>query len=152
MPCRNDSYCGLYCGACDIVIAEERGNLRELAEKIGRSEKFFSCDGCKSDNLADYAMDCDIRRCARRSIDFCIECDIYPCSMIMDFANDKHIHHKTALKNLETIKKKGIDEWLKEQDKRWRCSCGEKFSFYDDICKCGKTLFNCIREAESNTQ
>jgi rubrerythrin len=40
------------------------------------------------------------------------------------------------------FKKGKIDEWLKEQDVKWRCAkCGNPISWYEEVChRCGAVL------------
>jgi len=53
-----------------------------------------------------------------------------------------------VLRNLRIIQEIGVEKWLEDQDKRWRCkSCGDKFSWYDRKCvQCGSELYNCEDE------
>jgi len=46
------------------------------------------------------------------------------------------------MKNVETIKRIGVEQWLAEQESLWRCpECGTGFSWYTANCTtCGKDL------------
>jgi hypothetical protein len=45
------------------------------------------------------------------------------------------------LQQLEALKAKGADKWLAKQARRWQCSCGASFSWYEEFCaKCGAPL------------
>ena len=63
------AYCGLYCGSCAILLANERG----VAEKLLENEKAaaytvddLTCHGCRTDVVATWCPDCEMRLCARR--------------------------------------------------------------------------------------
>ena len=149
MDKRFDSYCGLYCGACGILIANEKDNLKELAHKCNCTEEELHCSGCKTEINSKYCRKCTIKSCAiQKRVEFCFECEEYPCNLILEFAHDESPHHSVVLNNLKDISTQGIEIWLQSQKIRWSCeSCGERFSWYDEMCdKCGSKLYNCIEE------
>jgi len=45
MPFRYDTYCGLYCGACEILLANEKGSVEALAQAWNRDPESlrFEC-------------------------------------------------------------------------------------------------------------
>ncbi|MEE9379087.1 MAG: DUF3795 domain-containing protein [Candidatus Lokiarchaeia archaeon] len=149
MNFRYDSYCGLYCGACEICLVNECGNIEVKAKEWDMKLSDVKCFGCKTHQNSIYCIDCEIKLCAEaKNVEFCHECKEFACSKILDFRNDKYPHHSVVLKNLKTIKEKGLNNWLIELEKRWKCSrCGTRFTWYDEICKeCGEILFNCEQE------
>jgi len=146
---RYDSYCGLYCGACDTLLANERDEVNKLAIKWKRKLKELICHGCKSASHAIFCQKCNIRKCAvSKKVDFCYQCKDYPCKLIIHFRYDNSPHHSVVLKNLAIIKQIGVSKWLARQKVRWSCSkCRRKFSWYDKMCrKCGNKLYNCEDE------
>ncbi len=55
--------------------------------------------------------------------------------------NDKWPHHWTMQPNLEYIKEKGKEQWLKDQKDQWSCkSCGAEVMWYQKMCGCGQQL------------
>jgi hypothetical protein len=143
------TYCGLYCGACPILAANERGEVEKRAAEGGVKPEVLRCLGCKSETIAVFCVDCEMRQCARdRGIDSCGECGEYPCKMLESFRADEHPHHSVVLKNLERMKEKGPDAWLEEQKARWSCpACGARFTWYDDRCpECGGETYDCRAE------
>jgi len=155
MKYRYDSPCGIYCGACGTLHAFREGRVEEHAKFAQMAPEDVMCAGCKTDQLADYCIGCHFRDCARdRGIEFCFECDEFPCEPLVAFRKDKYPHHSTVLKNLETIKEKGLDAWLAEQEERWSCpKCGEAFHWYRDTCRnCGEALYDCKAEARDLTK
>ncbi len=143
-----DSYCGLYCGACSVLKAYETGHKDEMAlfwsDEAGLELK---CHGCKSDTVFINCANCRIRNCAiNKKIERCIECQEFPCNLMnadeMKLFLDKLPHLNTIANNLTTIKKFGVNHWLKEQDDQWKCpQCQTGFSWYAANCsKCGRDL------------
>lgn len=138
--------CGLYCGACYHHRASfpESKHLLEEAACQGRELEGFTCQGCRSDILYIHpgCAQCKIRACAdERGVLHCGLCPGFPCARIEDFQVDGHIHHLDVLDNLASLKEKGPGRWLVEQERRWMCECGVKFSWYETVChNCGAAL------------
>ena len=146
---RVDAYCGLYCGACDVLQANLRGTVEKLAAEWKMTADELLCHGCRTEVAAVFCRDCTFRACARRKgLEFCAECADYPCEALVAFRNDKHPHHSIVLHNLERISTVGGPAWREEQRARWSCpACGEPFTWYADGCpSCGKPVPNAIQE------
>lgn len=146
---RKDSYCGLYCGACELFQATQNGTLDELAQKRGMEPHELECHGCKSKKSSVYCSNCTIKHCASgKNVEFCNQCKDYPCSQLQEFNSSKYSHKYLAAKNLKSILDKGLKKWLEEQKDRWSCpKCNTKYSYYADLCpKCGVKLYNCKNE------
>ncbi len=149
MEKRYDSFCGLYCGACDIFLANEAGSVNQLAESWDISPEELRCRGCKSRAHAYCCRDCTIRQCATgRQVEYCYQCVSYPCSRLMSFRYDIYPHHSIVLYNLACIERQGIAQWLRDQKDRWSChACKAAFSWYEQTCSnCSETLYSCIEE------
>jgi hypothetical protein len=149
MKTRFDSYCGLYCGACPIMVANVKGEVEKKAKAWELDAKDIVCSGCKGKVIAGICKDCVMRLCAQdRDLESCVECDDYPCGTIATFQRDRFPHHTLIAANLEAIANRGVDAWLEEQKKRWSCpSCGEPFTWYEEECaKCGAELYDACAE------
>ncbi len=125
------AYCGLYCGACPILLNTRAGTAAE------------SCYGCKSEQPAGYCAVCGIKACAQsRGHRFCDECPEYEgCALMDKFLKDENWpYQQLASGNMEDIQKLGLSKWLEAQEERWRCaSCGAAHSWWDSACpKCGQ--------------
>jgi hypothetical protein len=157
-----DSYCGIYCGACDIRLAGETGRksrfadfwsekrLRRFREAQGSpvtnpEQLRLRCSGCKSDDVFVNCGACKLRACARgRRLDHCSDCAEYPCALYRGFlrAGSMLPHVRLCPGNLESVRTRGVERWLAEQAERWRCpDCGALFSWYAETCGgCGRRL------------
>lgn len=158
---RYDTYCGLYCGACDIMQAYQKelktgtpAQWDEMPEEFQQHipQGTIACRGCKTDMVFIGCSKCPIRKCARKQIgiESCLDCRKYPCllhkitNLVKKFRKMKQKlpHCKIVSKNLETIRQKGMQTWLEEQEEVWKCpDCGTDFSWYQKTCaQCGKEL------------
>jgi uncharacterized protein DUF3795 len=138
--------CGLYCGACYHYRASfpESKYLLEEANRQGRELEGFTCAGCRSDTLYIHpgCAKCKIRACAEsKSILHCGLCLEFPCNQIKAFQSDGRLHHLDVILNLEDLRAKQPEQWLAEQQQRWKCGCGASFSWYEKTChSCGAVL------------
>ena len=130
-----DGYCGMYCGACPVM----------LETKAGRAGDDQQCYGCKSEKPTGYCATCGIKACAQsKGYEFCNQCDqLRTCEIMQTFASDKRFPYGQCVwKNLETIREAGRSKWLEMQDKRWRCrNCGSLHSWYHETCpQCSRAV------------
>jgi len=157
-----DSYCGIYCGACDIMISYKTGKKQRLASvwnentvkllhkglglKYDESKPFTQeCHGCKSGQLFVNCSVCKKRECAiSRNVAHCIDCTDYPCDEIRAMQKNASVlpHAKANHANMEAIKTVGVRQWLSDQQNRWKCpKCNMSFSWYSSACNsCGTDL------------
>jgi hypothetical protein len=160
---RYDTYCGLYCGACDIMDAYRRGietgRAPEWKDLPGQftghlPHAEIRCHGCKTGEVFAGCNRCPIRACARKKgiAGTCMECKKYPCTIYWVFKLvsrvrklDKRLPHwKAAPVNLKAIKTGGMENWLAEQRVKWQCpGCKTAFTWYRERCSA------CGREVES---
>lgn len=150
-----DAYCGLYCGACEILSAYRESLLtmrmpvwNDLPKRFSKYIKpaEIKCHGCKSGVVFEGCGGCGIRKCAReRQVDFCFECGEYPCSRIDEMRANiekfkKILPHTGAIVNdLPEIQRQGKAVWLENQRQYWSCEkCGAPVTWYQKRCKsCG---------------
>ncbi len=134
--------CGLYCEACTLFIAtkEDPARLRELAARFQLSEDAIKCYGCRSSKRGPYCETCKMFSCAaERGIDFCVECNEYPCPELKKFQSERP-HRIELWDDLEQIKDMGYEHWLKNICGNYSCPrCQTINSAYDLKCrKCGE--------------
>jgi hypothetical protein len=158
---RSDSYCGLYCGACDVLVAYRKG-LKSGKQPVwqelpvqyikniptGKKDE-IKCYGCKTDDVFGGCARCIIRRCAREKmkVEFCIECKRYPClkykiqRLLVRYIYEKRLPHLKSIElNQKILKEEGLEKWLHDQQKQWQCPvCGRELSWYKKTCpECNK--------------
>jgi hypothetical protein len=140
--------CGLYCGACPAYLASlpDGKHLLEKANLKKGDEESYICKGCHSNHLG--CSKCKIRVCVEeKEIAHCGLCLEFPCNRMSAFQSDGVAHHRDVFDNLEDLKTKGSDKWLEEQKQRWRCKCGNVFSWYEKVCsKCNASLSSYSRQ------
>ncbi len=140
MDFQREGYCGLYCGACPVLLATEKQNASAPASPE------HICFGCKSEQAAPWCTNCEIKQCAReKGFESCTQCDEIPCAQLTRFVEDpQYPYHLGVPKNWDLIRQLSAAEWLHDQDSRWRCpSCGTKFAWRDEVCPgCGKSVSN----------
>ncbi|TXT67677.1 MAG: hypothetical protein BAJALOKI1v1_30040 [Promethearchaeota archaeon] len=119
------TYCGLWCGACPSF---HRGR----------------CKGCRTtENKNPKKKKCGygIRKCCKdRGIEYCGQCDAYPCSKINRLITSQkgrkeYDYRHNIPQNFQMIKKEGFEKWLQYQQEKWKCGqCGGHGVFYNLIC------------------
>ncbi len=157
---RYDSYCDLYCGACDILNTHrrhlEQGTIpqwEELPEPLRNHipHGAIECHGCKSDTVFIGCRQCPYKTCARKKqVESCRTCDKYPC-LIHHIANivkklqriERKLPHLQCIpENFAAIGQSGMHTWLEQQERRWTCpQCGTVVTWYQQHCEqCGTAL------------
>lgn len=160
---RYDTYCGIYCGACEVMNAktdEERARVIRMFEGAlpgwHAAPDQVHCSGCKTENAFVNCRTCPIKSCARgKGVEFCFECSEFPCQIYsqLEMASDqipvlKHI--KASIKNQKEIKVNGVAKWLAAQEDKWKCpNCGTRFAWYTEECIGCKHNLKVIKDYET---
>lgn len=114
--------CGMNCGVC-----------------IGYLRDKNKCSGCREDNQ-DYCRKCTIKNCKilkENNWKFCSDkCKKYPCTRLKNLDKRYRAKYKMSmLENLESIRKFGIREFVKNERERWKCKkCRNALSVHRDKC------------------
>jgi len=134
--------CGLLCKSCGIYIATQENNtnhLKGIAERLHIPFEQVRCNGCRSSLLSAHCKSCYFRECSeKKEIEFCSECNEYPCLKLKDFQT-KMPHRVELFQSLERIKEAGWKKWYVETVTRHSCTkCNALNGWYDFICRsCG---------------
>jgi hypothetical protein len=140
--------CGLYCGACEIYRASRDGGpLRgRIARHFGIKPEQVRCEGCRGLTPDSWGYDCRIVQClSAKGLDSCYRCGEYAaggCEEYEELAQRYSRRGVDLRANLAAIATERVEEWLGEQEERWRCpSCGGPISCHEDRCHhCGAPL------------
>ena len=122
--------CGMNCSLC-----------------LGYQREKNKCPGCRKRDAYQFGCGrkCIIRSCQilkDNKMEFCSEkCGQYPCKRLK--ALDKRYRTKygmSMIENLENIKNKGLELFLKNEEIKWKCKkCGGLLCVHRDFClKCKK--------------
>jgi len=127
--------CGMNCGICKAYLVYSRG----IPKKKG---KVIHCPGC-----LPRRKNCFIKRgckmLKKNEIEFCFECKDMPCENLdrLDRRYRKR-YDMSMVENLKEIRDKGINEFLKTQEEKYKCpKCGDVISVHDRkcyVCGCSK--------------
>ena len=135
--------CGLFCPACTLFIGTEENDqkrLKAVANVYGTDPEVWECHGCRSDKRSYFCKnECKMVDCAKaRGIDFCVECDEYPCEELRNF-KELRPHRIELWENQKRISDVGYARWFEEMIEHYACpDCGTLNSAYDIKCrKCG---------------
>lgn len=89
------------------------------------------CPGCRGDDAdkSSSCASCIIQNCnviQTNQSGFCYECEKFPCLRLRQL--DKRYRTKyrmSMLENLEKIKADGLDQFLQQEEDKWKCpDCG----------------------------
>ncbi len=143
---QGDSFCGIYCGACSVLVHGETAKADGFASCCkGIPRSALRCEGCKSGVVYAGCAACPIRTCALgKGVEHCSNCSEYPCTNYTNWAKAVWLlpHIGEARDNLEQIRRNGVGAWLLAQKTRWACaSCGAGISWYAATCgQCGQSV------------
>jgi hypothetical protein len=144
-------FCGVYCGACTTYRAYNDNDqaLVEWEIRTGMPKEEIVCKGCRSGLVNKWCSECKFRKCIEnKKIENCFQCETFPCKMLVDFSETRP-HRTLGLRNLVQLRDASLEDWLKEQEKRWTCpSCGKKLHWYAEKCpKCRAKFLTATKEA-----
>jgi hypothetical protein len=116
--------CGRDCFNCPVYLSKDRPAIRSrIAKSYSIPVEQVHCAGCRDENgripFLGWTESCPILICTQeKSIDFCFECDEFPCDRLHPVADkaDK-FPHNTKMFNLCLIRKMGLEKWAEEKSK-----------------------------------
>ena len=120
--------CGMNCGVCKSYLAYSRGVLKEKG-------KVSHCNSCRP-----RAKNCYIKRGCKKlrtnHVQSCYECTDMPCKNLEHLETRYQERYATSLVgNLMELKEKGMEQFLRTQEARFKCSnCGDVVSVHDQKC------------------
>lgn len=136
--------CGLFCPACSLYIgtSEKPDRLKAMARRMNRPVEDLECQGCRAEKRSFFCRNiCKMSSCAaEKGIEFCGECDEYPCLELKAFQAERP-HRIELWEAHQRIREVGYETWYAEMVEHYSCpECGTINSAYDASChQCGAT-------------
>ena len=120
--------CGINCRLCRAYTRDRK-----------------SCPGCRGDDTlkSSSCVTCHIKNCEKKingKIEYCFKCDEFPCTRLTHLDKRYRIKYGTSvIDNLISIKKIGIINFVKNENKKWTCpECGSMICMHKPQClSCG---------------
>jgi hypothetical protein len=124
--------CGMNCALCANYLA-----LQNEAKNKGIKIPYCTC--CRPRNKKCSFIKKQCSKLLNGEVNFCFECNSFPCDILKTLdARYKSRYKMSMIGNLNFIKEHGMQKFLEEQKKLWKCpACGELISCHNGIC------FNC---------
>ena len=130
------SPCGLPCFHCSAHLAATNPEIRkQVSVALNISEEKAACEGCRPQEgrikLLKPNEQCKIFKCVTdKKIDFCNECDDFPCERFQPYADKAQYPHNTKMYQLCMMKKLGFEKWAEEEaEKIWDTYRTKLFDF-----------------------
>jgi hypothetical protein len=136
-------YCGVCCENCLVYRLYRDGSGEEqfqFAFTTRCALDQIRCEGCRTGDRFVMSKYCMFRRCAKgRGLEACAFCADFPCETLTAFYEEGTPSQQEGLENSRRMKAIGVDAWLKEAGKKWRCDkCGAPLVVGSGQCRaCG---------------
>jgi len=133
------SPCGMNCAICASYLAQ-RNDIKNKGVRMPY------CVGCRPRNKNCAFLKKHCAKIAKGEVTFCFECDSFPCKNLITIDRRYRTRYRMSMiENLIFIKENGMEKFLEEQEKTWKCqTCGELLSCHNGLC------FNCDLEKIRN--
>ncbi|RLF58080.1 MAG: hypothetical protein DRN27_06335 [Thermoplasmata archaeon] len=128
------------------LIAPCRMNCRICLGYFGYTtsgkKRKMKCIGCKPRDKSCAFLKKYCKKLQKNEVNYCYECSDFPCGQLQKL--DKGYRERYAMsmiENLEYIRDNGMDDFLKQQEKKYRCpDCGGVICVHNEICySCGNS-------------
>ena len=121
--------CGMNCSRCSAYLAF----LNKIPKQRGQ---IFQCIGCRPRNKQCAYLKGQCELLTANKIQFCFACGRYPCDRLRKFDQRyRRSYGVSPIQNLETIRKKGVKSFLRQQTRAHGCpTCGGMISIHNKKC------------------
>ena len=94
------------------------------------------CKGCRPRGKICAFLKKRCELLLNNKVRFCYECENFPCEALLRLDKRYQAYFRMSMiKNLKTIEKKGISEFLKKEEEKWKCpECSEVICCHNGIC------------------
>lgn len=125
--------CGMNCALCSSYLAWRHG-VKEKGIRISY------CEGCRPRGKVCAFLKKGCRLLLDGKVEYCFQCGEYPCRRLLHIDERYRSRYRMGMiENLESIRKSGLGEFLKGEERKWRCpECGGVICCHNGICfTCG---------------
>ena len=118
--------CGMNCRIC----------LAYFGYTISGKKRKMKCIGCKPKDKSCAHLKKFCKKLLKNEIEYCYECSDFPCKPLQKLDNNyRERYAMSMIENLEYIRDNGMDDFLKQQEKKYKCpECGEVICVHNGIC------------------
>ena len=120
--------CGMDCGICSHYLA--------YSHYFPKRKGVPQCIGCRQSNKVCAFMKRDCNLLKKNIIDFCFECDTFPCDNLNNM--DKKYTDRYGMSfiaNLLYIKEEGMNKFTMIQNRKYKCPvCGDSMCIHNNKC------------------
>lgn len=124
--------CGMNCALCSAYLALKH-DLR------AKGIRMIQCVGCRPRNKKCAFLKKQCSKLSKGEVTFCYECKSFPCNRLRTIDERYRTRYRMSMiDNLQFIREHGIEKFLEEQEKSWKCkTCGEMICCHNGLCyKC----------------
>ena len=121
--------CGMNCAICSGYMALQN-------DIKSKGVRMSYCAGCRprDKKCAFLKKRCDLL--LNEKVTYCYECKDFPCDSLEKLDNRyRALFRMSMIENLKFIEEKGISEFLKKENDKWKCeNCGKLISCHNGLC------------------
>jgi hypothetical protein len=130
---KNDKYteeliapCGMNCRIC----------LGYFGYTSNGKRRKMKCIGCKPRDKSCAFLKKYCKKLTKKELDYCYDCSDFPCSHLEKLDKGyRKLYNMSMIENLKYIHNNGMDDFLIQQEKKYRCSeCGGVICVHNCIC------------------
>lgn len=118
--------CGMNCRIC----------IGYFGYTMTGDKRKMRCIGCKPRDKSCAFLKKYCEKLTKKKIHYCYECTDFPCSHLEKIDTMyRERYRMSMIQNLEFIRDHGMDEFLKQQEDKYRCpECGSIMCVHNQIC------------------
>jgi hypothetical protein len=125
--------CGMNCRVC----------VGYFGYTMSGEKRKHTCPGCRISGKNCTFVKKRCLKTLKRKVKYCFECGDFPCEILEKLdKNYREKYNMSTIDNLNFIKEKGIEEFLKSQEEKYRCDqCGGVICVHTNRCyECGNLI------------
>jgi len=118
--------CGMNCRIC----------IGYFGYTMSGKKRKMKCIGCKPRDKSCAFLKKYCKKLTKKEVDYCYECPDFPCFYLEKLDTTyRQRYNMSMIENLEYIRDNGIKNFLKQQERKYKCSeCGGVICIHNGIC------------------